>query len=178
MKKTTKPATAANNATGSKKESTAKNVKETPKTETAPQAASTATETETLEKPQEETPNETPTTPAVATRRVFWHKACADEKLSTLTKMKPEDSLKLTDGTVTKDGTIFPVLSLKRGKRIYYIFDVSPEELAAAKKAHKETLDAKEADRKAKEALKNKEKETTATPAATATSEATASKDK
>lgn len=117
--------------------------------------------TETLE----ETPNTSVETPIVETpkepvkiseRRVFWHKACKNEKESTITKMKPEDVLTLTDGSVTDDqGNVKTVLSLKRGKRIYYLTDYTPEELTIAQQIAKAKKESKEAEKKAKETPKD-----------------------
>ena len=121
--------------------------------------------TETLEETLEETPNTSVETPIVETpnepvkvseRRVFWHKACKNEKESTMTKMKPEDVLTLTDGSVTDDqGNVKTVLSLKRGKRIYYLTDYTPEELTIAKQIDKAKKESKEAEKKAKETPKD-----------------------
>ncbi len=93
--------------------------------------------------------------------KVFWHKACINEKESTLTTLKKEELLKKTDGKVSVPSAENPeeliikdVYSLKRGKRIYYLHDVTPQDIvraeaeavkkaqeAAAEKAAKEKLE-------------------------------------
>jgi hypothetical protein len=123
---------------------------------------SNETLTETLEQPKPEIPNEPLTEIPVkkSERRVFWHKACKDIKESTMTKMKPEESLTYTENKANDDqGNVKEVLSLKRGKRIYYTIDYTLDELTLAQQSFNEKQALKEAEKKAKEELKEKEKE-------------------
>ena len=91
---------------------------------------------------------------------VFWHKVCTDPKKVTKTTLYANETLKKTDGTVTlpnplfKDAETTPdepltitkdVYSLKRGKRIYYLHDVTPTDILKAKLA-KEASDKKKAE--------------------------------
>ena len=74
----------------------------------------------------------------------YHHKACADPKKATNTTLKSTEHLRSTDGKVTKDvdgtPTIFPVYSLKRGNRIYYVLDVTPQDIVKAETIAKEKL--------------------------------------
>lgn len=100
-----------------------------------------------------ETPTNVQVTETVkdTSRRVFWHKACSDEKKSTITKMKPNDVLTYTENKVSDpNGNVKPVLSLKRGKRIYYLSDYTPEELTSAQQTFNDKKALKEAEEKAK----------------------------
>jgi len=84
--------------------------------------------------------------------RVFWHKRCTNDKKTTKTTLKSHEILRLTDATVTIDEKIVPVYSLKRNKRIYYLIDVTPNDIVKAA-SEKKRLDAlKEAESKVKEA--------------------------
>ena len=117
----------------------------------------TETVTETLEPIVNETPMEIVKEPLEELPRpvkVFWHKRCIDEKKTTKTTLKPHEVLTLTDGTVTIEEKLVPVYSLKRGKRIYYLIDVTPSDIvkAAQEKERRDTLKKNEED--AKEALK------------------------
>ena len=91
---------------------------------------------------------------------VFWHKVCSDPKKITKTTLYAKETLKKTDGSVTlpnpsfKDAETTPeepltitkdVYSLKRGKRIYYLHDVTPTDILKAKIA-KEASDKAKAD--------------------------------
>lgn len=150
-----KNANANANAKNGKGASTAK---ETP---IAPVMEPETTETDVMEQPVS-----TPSDPVneakeiIADRKVraFWHKRCSNVKESTMTTLKAEEILKKTDGTATipapteenPDATItVPVYSLKRGKRIYYITDVTPQDItrseAAAQSKAAEAEAAKEA---------------------------------
>lgn len=64
--------------------------------------------------------------------RVFWHKSCTDLKKTTLTTLKPEETLVKTNGTVTVENETLEVYSLKRGKRIYYLTDVTEQDILRA----------------------------------------------
>lgn len=83
--------------------------------------------------------------------RVFWHKRCTNEKKTTLTTLLPSETLTLTDGTVTIEEKIIPVYSLKRGKRIYYLIDVIPNDIVKATLAKEKRDTLKENERLAKE---------------------------
>lgn len=74
--------------------------------------------------------------------RVFWHKACLNSKESTLTLLKADETLKKTDAKVSvpnpenaEDLIIKDVYSLKRGKRIYYLHDVTTADIEKASAA-------------------------------------------
>ena len=75
--------------------------------------------------------------------RVFWHKACSDEKSTTLTTLKPDEVLTKTNLSLTgPEGHVKDVYSLKRGKRIYYLLDVTPQDITRAFQKAKEKLEA------------------------------------
>ena len=117
---------------------------------------------------------ETPTTPQDPVKeaqeivndrkvKVFWHKACTNEKESTLTTLKKDEVLKKTDAKVSipsEDGTpvIKDVYSLKRGKRIYYLHDVTPQDCVRAEEASVKKAQEAAAEKAAKEALKEGDK--------------------
>lgn len=99
---------------------------------------------------------------------VFWHKRCAENKI-TKTTLYAKETLRKTDGSVTLPNPLFkdaattpdepetiikPVYSLKRGKRIYYLHDVNELDIvkAAREKGRLDTL--KKEEDAAKEALK------------------------
>jgi hypothetical protein len=140
---------------------------------------------ETLKEPQEEvkveTPNdtltqepivgETPKDPVEEAQeiindrkvKVFWHKACTNEKESTLTTLKKDEVLKKTDAKVSipsegGENIIKDVYSLKRGKRIYYLHDVTPQDCVRAEEASVKKAQEAAAEKAAKEALKESEK--------------------
>ena len=97
----------------------------------------------------------------ITERRVYWHKACKNEKESTMTKMKSDDVITLTDAMITLEDaegnkTIKPVCALTRGKRIYYLFDVTPWELKNAQRLLNEKIALKEAKKKEKETSEKK----------------------
>ena len=95
----------------------------------------------------------------VSERRVYWHKACKNLKESTITKMKVDDVLTYTLNTSTDpQGNVKEVLSLARGKRIYYLIDYTLDELTIAKNSFNDKITRKENEKKAKEALKELEK--------------------
>ena len=71
--------------------------------------------------------------------KVFWHKECLNDKKSTLTTLKAEETLRKTDAKVSvpdpKDPSkslTLDVYSLKRNKRIYYLYDVTPQDIVRA----------------------------------------------
>jgi hypothetical protein len=81
--------------------------------------------------------------------KIYWHKACNDEKKITNTTLKVDEYLRITDGKVTvpaptaddANATVtLPVYSLKRGNRIYYLTDVTPSDIVKAEKVAKEKL--------------------------------------
>lgn len=76
--------------------------------------------------------------------QAYWHKACKDIKKSTKTTLKVEEHLRLTDGKVeiliNDVPTQTSVYSLKRGNRIYYLYDVTPSDIVKAEKVAKEKL--------------------------------------
>jgi len=95
--------------------------------------------------------------------RVYWHKHCSNVKESTLTTLYAKETLKLTDGKVSipseenqDELVIKNVYSLKRGKRIYYLFDVTPQDIVKAEAEAVKVVLEKTAEREAKEALKAK----------------------
>jgi len=115
----------------------------------------TETVMETLENPVEETLEENLN--ETRSVRVFWHKHCENVKESTLTKLRPEEILTKTDSSLTDpEGNVKAIYSLKRGKRIYYLFDVTPQDCVKAALKKKEIDELKERQRKEKEALKEK----------------------
>ena len=115
----------------------------------------TETVTETLEPPVNETSEEKINEPRSV--RVFWHKRCENVKESTLTKLRPEESLTKTDSSLTDpEGNVKDIYSLKRGKRIYYLTDVTPQDIVKAALIKKEKDELKERQRIEREALKEK----------------------
>ena len=95
----------------------------------------------------------------ISERRVFWHKACKNLKESTMTKMKDDESLTYTENLASDDqGNVKEVLSLKRGKRIYYTIDYTLEELTSCLQSFNAKKKLKEDEKKAKEELKEQEK--------------------
>jgi hypothetical protein len=76
--------------------------------------------------------------------QAFWHKACKDVKKSTKTTLKSDEHLRLTDGRVeiliNEVPTQTSVYSLKRGNRIYYLYDVTPQDIVKAELVAKEKL--------------------------------------
>jgi len=124
-----------------------RNVKAEPLNETL-----TVTETlvEVVNEPLEPIVEEKPEEPRSVL--VYWHKSCSNVKKTTKTTLKVNEILRLTDATVTIDEKIVPVYSLKRNKRIYYLIDVTPNDIVKAA-SEKKRLDAlKEAESKVKEA--------------------------
>ena len=96
--------------------------------------------------------------------RVYWHKQCSNIKESTLTTLYAKETLKLTDGKVSipseenqEELIIKDVYSLKRGKRIYYLFDVTPQDIVKAEAEAVKVALEKTAERESKEALKAKD---------------------
>jgi hypothetical protein len=111
--------------------------------------------TETLEPPVNDSLEETINEPRSV--RVFWHKSCRNVKESTLTTLRPEESLTLTDSSLTDpEGNVKAIYSLKRGKRIYYLIDVTPQDCVKASLIKKERDELKERQRIEREALKEK----------------------
>ena len=101
--------------------------------------------------------------------RVFWHKACVNEKETTLTQLKASETLKKTDAKVSLTNPEFvdaektpnelptiikDVYSLKRGKRIYYLHDVTPTDITRAEEQAVKIANEKAAEAKAKETSK------------------------
>ena len=84
---------------------------------------------------------------------VYWHKECSNVKKTTKTTLKPNETLRLTDKVLTIEEKPVPVYSLKRNKRIYYLIDVTPSDIAKAALAKQKADTLKEDERKAKEAL-------------------------
>ena len=94
--------------------------------------------------------------------KVYWQTHC-NPKESTLTTLYVNETLKLTDGKVSiqseEDPEVYltyPVYSLKRGKRIYYVLNVTDEDINKAEAEALLTAKLKSAERAAKEALKSK----------------------
>jgi hypothetical protein len=86
--------------------------------------------------------------------KVYWHKRCSNEKDTTVTTIKSDEFLKKTDGTAVIPSptaedpnatTTVPVYSLKRNKRIYYLTDVTPQDVLKAERIAKEALETKNA---------------------------------
>ena len=96
--------------------------------------------------------------------KVFWHKQCTNVKESTLTTLYAKETLKITDGKVSvpseenpEELVIKNVYSLKRGKRIYYLYDVTPQDIVKAEQEAVKVALEKTAEREAKEALNAKD---------------------
>ena len=141
----------------------------------------TVTETPIVKEPQEEPivkepqeepiVGETPKDPVKEAQeiindrkvKVFWHKACINEKESTLTTLKKDEVLKKTDAKVSVpsengENIIKDVYSLKRGKRIYYLHDVTPQDIVRAEAEAVKKAQEAAAEKAAKEALKEGDK--------------------
>ena len=86
--------------------------------------------------------------------KVFWHKSCINDKESTLTTLRVEETLTPTNASIIVDEIETPIFSLKRGKRIYYLYDVTPQEAVNAHSRNKELLALKDSQRAARIALK------------------------
>jgi hypothetical protein len=123
------------------------------------------------ETPEEPIVGETPKDPVEEAQeiindrkvKVFWHKACTNEKESTLTTLKKDEVLKKTDAKVSipsegGENIIKDVYSLKRGKRIYYLHDVTPQDCVRAEAESVKKAQEAAAEKAAKEALKESEK--------------------
>lgn len=152
-----------------KKALAATTAKEIVKAETSNE---TVTETPIVKEPQEEPiVGETPKDPVKEAQeiindrkvKVFWHKACTNEKESTLTTLKKDEVLKNTGAKVSVpsengENIIKDVYSLKRGKRIYYLYDVTPQDIVRAEAEAVKKAQEVAAEKAAKEALKEGDK--------------------